>query len=126
DDPGARIWPRYGEEPLDESSRRNYFDSIFHSAAVVGINTSAQIESAIVGRPVHTVLADEFRETQQGTLHFHYLKADEFGHLLVGRTMEEHLAQLETSLEGRGDEERNERFLRRFVRPLGRDVAGSP
>ena len=57
-------------------SRWNYFDSIHHAAAVVGINTTAQIESAIVGRPVHTILAEEFRETQEGTLHFRYLEAD--------------------------------------------------
>ena len=126
DDPQATIWPRLGEEPLEVVSRENYFDSIYHSAAVVGINTSAQIESAIVGRPVHTVLADEFRDTQQGTIHFQYLKADEFGHLYVGRTLAEHLEQLDGSLRGRDDQERNERFLRRFVRPRGLDVAATP
>ncbi|HZQ64029.1 MAG TPA: hypothetical protein VFA66_02225, partial [Gaiellaceae bacterium] len=57
-DPHATVWPRFGEAPHDEVSRRNFFDSIFHAAAVVGINTTAQIESAIVGRPVHTVLAE--------------------------------------------------------------------
>jgi hypothetical protein len=119
DGPQVRVWPRFGEAPHDEASRRNYFDSIFHAAAVVGINTTAQIESAIVGRPVHTLLAEEFRDTQQGTLHFHYLKADEFGLLHVGRTFEEHAAQLEESLRGREDDGRNERFLRRFVRPVG-------
>ncbi|HZT46146.1 MAG TPA: hypothetical protein VFA24_08210 [Gaiellaceae bacterium] len=123
DDPQATVWPRLGEEPLESESRNNYFDSIHHSAAVVGINTSAQIESAVVGRPVHTVLADEFRETQQGTLHFHYLKD---GHLYVGRTLDEHLDQLEESLRGRGDDGRNERFLRTFVRPRGLDVAATP
>ena len=121
-----KVWPRFGEEPIEQSSRRNYFDSIYHAAAVVGINTSAQIESAIVGRPVHTVLAEEYRDTQQGTLHFHYLNADEFGHLYVGRTMAEHFSQLDESLRGRPDDARNERFLRRFVRPLGLDVPASP
>jgi hypothetical protein len=125
-DEAAVVWPRFGEEPLTEASRRNYFDSIHHSAAVVGINTSAQIESAIVGRPVHTVLAEEFRDTQQGTLHFQYLRGDEFGHLYVGRTMEEHLAQLEESVRGRQEGDRNERFLRRFVRPYGLDVPATP
>ena len=115
------VWPRFGEAPHDEVSRRNFFDSIYHAAAVVGINTTAQIESAIVGRPVHTLLAEEFLDTQQGTLHFHYLKADDFGLLHVGRTFEEHAAQLEESLHGREDDGRNERFLRRFVRPLGLD-----
>jgi hypothetical protein len=119
--PQVRVWPRFGESPHDEATRRNFYDSIFHSAAVVGINTTAQIESAIVGRPVHTLLAEEFRDTQEGTLHFHYLQADEFGLLFVGRDFDEHAEQLAESLRGRVDDDRNERFLRRFVRPLGLD-----
>jgi Sulfotransferase family len=119
DGPRVRVWPRFGESPHDDASRRDYFDSIYHASAVVGINTTAQIESAIVGRPVHTILAEEFSETQQGTLHFRYLEAAEFGLLHVGRTWDEHAAQLEASLRGEGDDGRNERFLKRFVRPLG-------
>jgi hypothetical protein len=126
DDPQATVWPRFGEEPLESTSRQHYFDSIYHSAAVVGINTSAQIESAIVGRPVHTILAPEFRETQQGTLHFQYLRAEDFGHLHVGRTMDEHVEQLAASIQGPAEDERNERFVRRFVRPLGLDVPAVP
>ena len=122
---GARVWPRFGEAPHDEASRDNYFDTLYHSDAVVGINSTAQIESAIVGRPVHTILADEFRETQQGTLHFHYLKADEFGLLHVARTFDEHVEQLAAALRGEGDDGRNERFLERFVRPLGLDRSAS-
>src|SRR5206468_963552 len=60
DDPQAEVWPRFGEEPLSDAARQNYFESIYYAAAVFGINTSAQIESAIVGRPVHTLLSDEF------------------------------------------------------------------
>jgi hypothetical protein len=119
--PQVRVWPRFGESPHDEATRRNFYDSIFHSAAVVGINTTAQIESAIVGRPVHTLLAQEFRDSQEGTLHFHYLQADEFGLLFVGRDFDEHAEQLAESLRGRMDDGRNERFQRRFVRPLGLD-----
>ena len=56
DDAQVAIWPAHGEFPLAGEARQNYFDSIHHSAAVVGINTSAQIEAAIVGRPVYTIL----------------------------------------------------------------------
>ena len=49
DGPQVRVWPRFGEAPRDDTSRRDYFDSIYHASAVVGINTTAQIESAIVG-----------------------------------------------------------------------------
>jgi hypothetical protein len=125
DDLRAVIWPRHDQDPSDEAGRRNYFDSIHHSAAMVGINTTAQIEGAIVGRPVHTVLADDFRFTQEGTLHFHYLEDGSSGELIVGRTFAEHAAQLEQSLRGDVDPGRNERFLRWFVRPLGLDVSGS-
>jgi hypothetical protein len=123
--PQVTVWPRLGEDPHEDSWRRNYYDSIFHAAGVVGINTTAQIEAAIVGRPVHTLLAPEFRETQAGTLHFHYLQADGYGHLFVGRTFDEHAEQLEETLRGRPDGGRNERFLHRFVRPLGVDVSAS-
>src|SRR4051794_7431988 len=106
DDEQAVVWPPGGEAPHQRESRQNYFDSIYHADAVVGINTSALIEGAIIGRPIHTVLADEFRGMQRGTLHFRYLEAPEFGHLRVGRTMHEHLAQLDTSLRGGGDDGR--------------------
>jgi hypothetical protein len=126
DDEQAVVWPPQGEDPLDVTSRRNYFDSIYHADAVVGINTSALIESAIVGRPVHTLLAEEFDETQEGTLHFRYLVAPDFGHVNAGRTMQEHLEQLEASLRRGGDDARNERFVQRFVRPFGVDVPAAP
>ena len=45
-----------------------------YSAGVVGINTSAFLEAAAVGKPVHTVLLPEVsRDNQEGTLHFRYL-----------------------------------------------------
>ena len=124
--PNVVLWPPGGQEPIDRGSRQNYFDSIYHADAVVGINTSAQIEAAIVDRPVHTVVDDEFRETQEGTLHFQYLQDDAFGHLHVGRTMDEHVELLGASLRGQADSERNRRFVEKFVRPLGSDVAATP
>src|SRR4030095_5418002 len=38
------IWPRGGENPVHTSAKNAYYDSIYHSVAVVGINTSALIE----------------------------------------------------------------------------------
>jgi hypothetical protein len=126
DDPQVTVWPRGGEFPLGVGARQAYFDSIFHSAAVVGINTSALIESAIVGRPVHTVLEHDYRATQQGTIHFQYLVDDEFGHLRVARTPAEHAEQLERSLVEGDREALGERFVRRFIRPHGLETAATP
>ena len=72
--PHVAIYPR-GANPVNEADRQDYFDSLYHSAAVVGVNTTAMIEAAIVGRTVHSVLAPEFEDTQSGTLHFRYLLA---------------------------------------------------
>jgi hypothetical protein len=41
------VWPRDGANPVNEDHRADYFDSLYHSAAVVGINTSAMIEAAL-------------------------------------------------------------------------------
>ena len=41
----------WGANPVDAQSQADYFDSLHHSAAVVGLNTSAFIEAAIAGRP---------------------------------------------------------------------------
>jgi hypothetical protein len=74
--PGVAVW---GGDPKDSSSRDDYFDSLFHSTVVVGLNTSAFIEAGIVGRPIHTVLLPEWHESQMGTLHFRYLLEESGG-----------------------------------------------
>ncbi|MBI3049020.1 MAG: hypothetical protein HYY76_12005 [Acidobacteria bacterium] len=121
------IWPRDGGNPIDEDTRADYYDSIHHSAAVVGINTSALIESAIVGRGVYTLLAPEFRDTQDGTLHFRYLREVNGGLLHVASGISEHVSQLETALRNPdAAADRCWRFVEAFVRPYGMDVAATP
>ena len=47
---------------------------MYYSAAVVGLNTSAFIEAAVVGKPVLTITLPEISTfNQEGTLHFRYL-----------------------------------------------------
>lgn len=126
DFPRVVVWPGEGANPLDETSRADYYDSIHHSAAVVGVNTSALIESAIVGRAVYTVLAPEFRDTQEGTLHFHHLLHVNGGVLNVAHTMDEHAAQLTAAVTQPPDTARCRRFVDSFVRPHGLDVPATP
>ena len=115
----------YGSNPVDTASKDDYFESLFYCSAVVGLNTSAFLEGAVVGRPVHTVLLPEFQENQEGVLHFHYLLTVGGGVLQTGRTFEEHHERLVESLRhpvaapGAG-------FVREFIRPAGLDVAATP
>ena len=106
-----------GSNPVEPQGRDAYFDALFHSAAVVGLNTSAMIEAAIVDRPVLTILAPQFRDNQEGTFHFRYLSAAN-GFLTCARSMEEHAGQLGEALQ-RGGEPRNRAFVERFIRPHG-------
>ena len=123
--PNLVCWPPEGDVPVDARSKSDYFDSLYHAAATVGINTSAMIEAAIVGRPVHTVLLDEFHHSQQGTLHFRYL-LDGDGPLHAARSLPEHARDLAARLSGQGhDPERSARFVHRFVRPAGLEVAAA-
>ena len=113
------IWPRAGANPVDSDARADYFDSMFHSVAMVGINTSALIESGIVGRPVFTVLASEFAGQQEGTLHFQHLKNVNGGLLHVAPTMDEHLAQLAGAVRGGHDAAKSRAFVEAFVGRTG-------
>ena len=121
------VWPPAGQAPSDTPSRADYFNSIFHAAAVVGINTTAEIESAIVGRGVYTLLVPEFRDTQEGTLHFEHLRRVNGGLVHVAASVAEHLEQLEAAIRNPGaDDGRCRRFVEAFVRPYGIDVAATP
>jgi hypothetical protein len=116
-------WPLEGEAPADAEAKADYFDSLYHADAIVGLNTSAMIEGAIVGRAVHTVLLPEFTESQEGTIHFHYLLNDTHGVLHATRSLDEHADDLAATLEGRGgDADRSARFVRTFVRPSGLEI----
>jgi hypothetical protein len=121
------FWPKTGVNPIGGAARRDYFDSIYHAEAVVGVNTSAMIESGIIGRPVYTVEADEFAATQEGTLHFQHLKNVEGGLLQQAATLEAHVGQLARLLSGDGSERHRARgFIQAFIRPHGLDVAATP
>ena len=116
-------WPPVGAAPIDATSKTDYFDSLFYSAAVVGLNTSAMIEAAILDRPVHTVLLPEFHDNQEGTVHFHYLLDARDGVLRATRCLDDHARDVAATLEGRtADPGRSARFVRTFVRPGPADV----
>jgi hypothetical protein len=123
----AVLWPPAGANPVNDDDRADYFDSIAHSAAIVGINTTAMIESAIQRKPVFSVALPEFLATQTGTVHFQYLLPENGGFVRVATGLDEHLRQLEQALLDPGAARAEvEAFLRRFVRPLGLDRPATP
>jgi len=122
------VYPHGGVAPTDDESKQDYFDSLYHAKAVVGINTTALVDSAIVRRPVFTIVHESFRSTQTGTLHFSYLARDEGNGLLsVAQSWDEHFDQLGAAVRSpNGHREQIDSFLRAFIRPQGLDRPAAP
>lgn len=116
----AVVW---GGNPVDAQSRNDYFDTLYYSVAVVGINTSAFIEAAILGRPVHTLVIPETADNQTGTVHFNYLLHAGGGLLDVATSFDDHVARLDATL---ATPHRSVKpFVREFVRPHGLDASAT-
>lgn len=71
---GAVVDPRSGEPVVDDATRRHYRALLTHSDAVVGVNTSAFVEAAIVGTPSVPVSSKKIPSSQQDAPHFRMLQ----------------------------------------------------
>jgi hypothetical protein len=121
------VWPRGRYNPVDESNRDDYFDSLSYCRVVVGINTSAMVEATILGKPVHSIVTSDFAKTQEGTLHFRYLLPEHGGFLRVASSLDEHVTLLSATLrDEHAAREEATRFVSWFVRPHGLDQACTP
>ena len=120
-DPQTVVHPKaYSGIPLTDEEVDTFRYSLLASDAVVGINTTAMIEAAILRRPVLAVRDAAFEHSQQQTLHFAYLSNDQTGCVITADGLPEHVAQLEAILaDNRPALAAADRFVERFVRPLG-------
>ena len=93
------------------------------------MNTSAMIETAIVGRGVHVLLTRRYQDTQEGLPHFAHLRSSGGG--LIETTRKERATQRDWPGRCAGEDrdivaERSRRFLEAFVRPQGLDRPSTP
>jgi len=111
------IWPRGGVFPDTSDTKSDYFHTLYHSLAVVGISTTAFLEAALLDKPCVTIMADEFRfEHEMG--HFRYLLDADF--LEITHSLGEAvtaLANISSGLDAM--KENRKRFVKEFIRPLG-------
>jgi hypothetical protein len=119
------VYPRHGGYPVTDSARADYFDSLFHCSAVVGINTSAMLEAGIVGRRCYSVLDADIAESQEGMLHFSHLTRG--GFLRTAHDFEEHFNQLGAALDEQADSDNDLlAFISEFLRPQGINKPATP
>lgn len=132
-DKHAKPWPEWatGYERVSVTERPQpadqvMYDSLHHAAAVVALNTSAEIEAAMLERPVYTFTAGDLAPGQKGTRHFHYLLAGQGGVVVHSETLEEHVGELAKGIDGEVDRDAIRAFWQRWVRPRGADLPVAP
>jgi len=110
------VYPSPGELPDTEEKRRMFYNSIYHSFAVVGVNTTAFLEASALDRPCITIVSKEYGETQQ-LVHFHHL--EEGGFLEKAKDAENVAGIVGKILEGTDalSFQRNE-FVKNFIKSL--------
>jgi hypothetical protein len=118
------VWPRDGAYVDTSLARQDYYDTIFHASAVVGVNTSAVLEAAIVDKPCVTIMTDHYRAKQTGTGHFRHLLQADF--MEIGDTFSGASSIIAGILEGRDTKSvQRKRFVREFIRPRGMEKQAS-
>jgi hypothetical protein len=117
----VEIWPRGGHLTETEEARQDLADVLTHSLAVVGVNTSAFLEAAILDRPCVTIVTDHYKESQARRAHFQHLLDGQF--LSVAGSFAEAAATLAAIAAGADPLATQRRsFVRRFIRPEGIEV----
>jgi hypothetical protein len=101
-------------------AKQDYYNTIFHAVAAVGLNTSAFLEAAIVGRPCITIMSERYAEKQTRIAHFQHLLAADF--LEVGHGFSEAVGIVAGILKGKDAKaSQRRRFVNDFIRPWGID-----
>jgi hypothetical protein len=122
--------PRHARVALEHDPAldgyQGLYDHLHLADAVVGLNTSAQIEASVLGKPVYTFSAGEIAPGQEQTLHFGYLLPDQGGFVQYGRTLAEHVDQVGRGLGGDSDAPAIRAFAETFLRPRGLDKPVAP
>lgn len=115
------IYPRRTPLLYDDTSSSLFYNTLYYAKCVVGINTSVMIESGILGKTVFTILDDDFKHSQDGTLHFGYIKSS--GFIKTSNSICENTKQLEaffnTEESISKENEYAKKFVKEFIRPNG-------
>ena len=115
------VWPPDGQLPESGNMQSDFQNSVQHAAAIVGVNTSAMIDTLVLDRPCVALITGKYENTQMRAQHFQHLF--DSGALNVARSMGEAVAQLEAVAAGNDDHaEARLAFLAKFVRPQGMNI----
>ncbi len=124
EDESIAVWPRSAFWVDTPQAKQDYYHSIYHSRAVIGVNTSAIIEAAILDKPCVTIVDEDYQFKQNGRGHFgHLIKAD---FMEITHSFAESAAVIAAILDGNDSKQKQrKRFVADFIRPCGLEQPAS-
>lgn len=112
------VWPKAGALPESDESQADFVNSVRHSVAAIGINTSGMMDNIILGRPCVALMTERYAKTQNQAVHFGHLYHS--GALEIAEDGPSCTRILSALLAGRdGKSKMRKAFVTRFVRPHG-------
>lgn len=116
--PNLVVSPKGGVLPIASADKQDFFDVLFYTKAIVGVNTSALLEAAVMDKPCVTIMAGEYVHAQEENGHFQHLLQADF--IEIARDFGDAGLIIERILIGENikAKQRNA-FVRDFIRPLG-------
>ncbi len=116
------VWPKEGSLPDSTTTLQDFYNTLKHSVATVGINTSGMIDAIINDIPGIAFVADKYLETQEQAVHFKHLSQAK---ALDEVTTIEDCLQAIFSLYNGEDLRKDARFnfIRSFIRPCGLETS---
>lgn len=120
----VKVFPKGGQRPDTDEARSTYYDSLYHSAAVIGVNTTGFLESAILDKPCLTLVTPMTSRGQEMRAHFKHLM--DAGYIEVAKDFPELVEKTRKNISGEdAGRENRARFVHNFIRPHGLDMQAS-
>lgn len=120
----VKVFPKGGQRPDTDEARSTYYDSLYHCTAVIGVNTTGFLESAILDKPCLTLVTAQTSHGQEMRAHFKHLM--DAGYIEVTKDYSELVDKTMEIVSGVDAWKANRaKFVRDFIRPHGLDIPAS-
>lgn len=112
------VWPKEGELPDTQMGKQDFFNTLRHAFATVGVNTSGMIDATIMNKACVAIMPERYSQTQEQAIHFKCLMNVDV--LYFSKTTTDAVNHLTNLFNGQDPKESNRRrFVLDFIRPRG-------
>ena len=116
---GITVIPKVaGKMPDTKEALEIFYDTLYHSAAAIGINTQAMLDAIAAGKPVLAMIVEKYRARQVKTSYFHHIS--DSGGVYLPKTAGESVNFISELVAGHDAlKEKRENLISGLIRPRG-------